>query len=114
QIKSESFPDGSWVWYDYDTQGRVITEIRPFKGGPALTNSVTQTDALVTTYDYTQWSTAPNHAFTDPSNPGSTLYDNQDLARPRIATEGRNGTVLSRHVFGYACAGYSGTEPCDN
>ena len=50
RIQSQVFPDGSWVRFEYDEQGRKIIEVRPFKN---QTLDVAADSAHAIYYDYT-------------------------------------------------------------
>jgi RHS repeat-associated protein len=83
-IQSELYPDGSWVKYDYDSNGRKILEIRPFKDS-FFGSSADQAQAYYFSY---------------------TPVDSQDIAldndtRPRIVEHKILGITVLKTFLAY-------------
>ena len=85
RIKSQSYPGGDWVRYEYDEQGRKTAEIRPWLDSPITAPPLA---ARVISYDYEP---------IDPEDSNSQL----DKKQPRVITEQIQGVVVSRTSFGY-------------
>jgi len=83
-VASEERPDGSWVTYDYDDQGRKSLEITPWKDSAFGSTSL---QAKAATYDYTPVDTA------------DTLELNDQ--RPRIVTENILGVATKKMFYVY-------------
>ena len=88
KLKSQVNPDGSWVTYQYDTQGRRTVEIRswldvPFNSAAAASRAVY--------YDYTPHAGDSQAA--------------QDVRLPRTVTEEILGNVVGKTYYVYVVAG---------
>ncbi|MDA3874669.1 MAG: hypothetical protein PF795_12010, partial [Kiritimatiellae bacterium] len=84
RIRLYTRPDGSWVRYNYDSEGRTTQKIRPWQD---TTPDADPADAVETTFDYT------------PVDPGDTpiLYD----VRPRTVITKTLGEETSRIYYAY-------------
>ena len=91
-VKSIRYPDDSWVWYNYDTQGRMITAMVPWLDG-AYGDPPSAATSVTTTYGYTPW------------GPSGLLYDSRNLERPRTITESVDSVVVSKTYYAYQCDG---------
>lgn len=91
----ERQPDGNFTWYDYDGQGRVVMEARPWKdvAVPVLESNALMVAAAVTLYDYEPVAAADD---------GSVRP-----WKPRMVTELAGGVVVSKTVVSYV-AGANG------
>ncbi len=93
-------PDGSWVRYEYDRQGRVSRQIRPWLDQPL---EVSADEAHIIENDYQPVDR------TDSEDP-------LDERRPRMVTEKIDGQVVSRTYYVFQSTGKDGrteiTEQC--
>ena len=85
RIESRIMPDGSWVRYEYDTDGRLSTEISSYLDSPV---GAAASSARAIYYDYT-----PQDA-SDTNAP-------EDTRRPRLITEEILGHTVSRTYYVY-------------
>ena len=84
-LKSVSYPDGSWVRYEYDAVGRTVKQIHPW-----LDSSVgaSEGNARVTEYFYV------------PHNGSDVVAENDERARTVIERIGGIETSRTYHVYG--------------
>jgi len=85
RLCSQVYPDGSWVRYDYDEQGRTILEESPWLDSPV---DAPADLARATYYEY-----AP----VDPADSQAPEYRDS----PRTVTETIQGIVVSRTYYAY-------------
>ncbi len=85
RIESRINPDGSWVRYEYDNEGRTILKVRSWLDAPIGASALT---AHATYYDYTP---------VDPDDNG--LSEFQYL--PRTVTERIEGNITARTYYAY-------------
>ena len=84
KLKSVSYPDGTWVRYEYDNLGRTTKEITPV-GNVGI--SATEAQSRVTEYGYTAYVTG------DTVEAGDT--------RPRMTVVKEQGVEVSRSYQGF-------------
>lgn len=85
RIQSQVNPDGSWVRYQYDDQGRKIKEVRPWLDAP-----IDAPEASVRSiyYDYIPVD-------------GNDAEAPRDVRLPRTVTEKIQGTTVSKTYYSY-------------
>jgi len=83
-VRQEIRPDGSWIRYDYDTQGRKTSEIRPWQDAPVGSSAAS---AVETAYSYV------------PVDPADVVEKGD--ARPRTVIERSLGIETSRRYHAY-------------
>ncbi|WP_176013899.1 RHS repeat-associated core domain-containing protein [Victivallis sp. Marseille-Q1083] len=84
RVETISYPDGNWVWYKYDDEGRVIEEIKPWKNSP-LKSPASQARSI--TYSYA------------PLDSRDTVQPND--ARPRSIEEKILGVTVRKEFNAY-------------
>ncbi|WP_176014690.1 RHS repeat protein [Victivallis sp. Marseille-Q1083] len=84
RVETISYPDGNWVWYKYDDEGRVIEEIKPWKNS-ALKSPANQARSI--TYSYA------------PLDSRDTVQPND--ARPRSIEEKILGVTVRKEFNAY-------------
>ncbi len=84
RAKTVSYPDGSWVSYEYDSAGRTTVELRPFKNSPFGSAA---SSARATYYSYT------------PHDSRDTLTPDDE--RPRTTEEKVLGITVSKTYNAY-------------
>ena len=87
QAATQVNPDGSWVTYDYDNQGRLAQEARPWKDSAMSAPA----NGRVRSYGYTPLDSSDVLAFND--------------QRPRMVTETVAGTVVGQTYYVYGSVG---------
>ncbi len=88
KVASQQNPDGSWVKYFYDAEGRKIRVESPFLDAPISTPSTQVEDLQVTLHDYTPVDVD------DSALPG-------DSFRPRTITGRMAGVVVEKTWYAY-------------
>lgn len=85
--------DGSWVKYNYDTYGRLQSEMRPW-----LDSEITAptSEVRVTEYDYTPLATVD---ILSPTHLAINRDDDDDFETPRTVTEKIKGIVVGKTFF---------------
>ena len=84
KVKSVSYPDGTWIRYEYDNLGRTTKKITPIGN---LGIAATEAQSRVTEYDYTAYITG------DTVEAGDT--------RPRMTVVKEQGVEVSRSYQGF-------------
>ena len=91
RLKSVEYPDGSWVKYEYDGEGRITKEIEPWKNSLISEN---ESNHRVAEYSYTP----------EDANDALTAYD----TRARKVTVRVGATVIGKTFYAYYFNGTNG------
>ncbi|MCG8406928.1 MAG: hypothetical protein MI923_17155 [Phycisphaerales bacterium] len=94
KLKSETRPDGSWVWYAYDSEDRVSKMVEPSFSDSALADPPSMTTNQVTAYSYIA---VDSEEVIDPGTGEPTVHPE----RPRTVTVTINDKPGPKTFYAY-------------